>query len=205
MELFRRGLYCRLAIFIIAGTISCPAYATYLYSFGGDFDLAIPLQRQDKGWMEDATIFVPTEGVISDVDLALNLTHGSVCDLKIYLQSPAGTKVCLNQYDMHDFVPFEQDYSWTIFDDEAQVAIEEGHGPFAGRFRPKSPELLSVFDGENICGLWRIQVYDAVYLNRGTFHNARLDFVVNPEPGTVVFMIMGMFWRKIRCQRKSKR
>ncbi len=205
MELFRRGLYGVLAVFIIAMAVSYPVYATHLYSSGGDFDLAIPPQELGKGWMEDATIFVLTKGVVFDVDIALNLTHSSACDLKIYLQSPAGTRVCLNRYDVDDFIPFEQDFLWTIFDDEAQVAIEEGRAPFTGRFRPKSPGLLSVFDGENTYGLWRIQIYDAVYVNRGTFHNARLDFVVNPEPGTVVFMIMSVFWRKVQCQRKAKR
>lgn len=194
MGLFQRNLYVvALAIFIVAVAVLCPSYATSLYSSGGDFDLVIPPQEHGKGWMEDATIFVPIEGLVLDVDLALNLTHSSACDLQIYLQSPAGTRVCLNWYDIDDFIPFEQDFLWTIFDDEAQTAIEDGRGPFTGRFRPKSSGSLSVFDGENTYGLWRIQIYDAVYADSGMLHNARLDFVVNPEPSTIVFMLIGIF------------
>ena len=206
MESLRKALCRGLAIFMIAAGLSFPSYAGYLhYSFDGDFALAIPPQEDGKGWMEDATVFATAEEIIIDVDVTVNITHSSLCDLQIYLQSPAGTRLCLNSYDIDDFIPFEENFSWTTFDDQAQTAVENGQDPFTGRFRPKSPASLSVFNGENVYGLWRIQIYDAVYDDSGTLHNVRLDFVVNPEPGTVVFLIMGIFWRKVRWQRKAKR
>ena len=199
-----RFLYGAVAVIIIA-IFTSSACATRLYSYTEDFDLAIPPQENGKGWMTDAAIFVWVNWEIIDLDVTINLTHSSICDLQIYLRSPAGTRISLNHYDIDDFVPFEKNFLDTTFDDEAQVAIEDGQGPFTGRFRPKSPGSLSVFDGENAYGLWRIQVYDAVYEASGTFHNAQLDFVINPEPSTVAFLIMGIFWRKLRWQRKVKR
>lgn len=206
MESLRKVLCSAPAIFVIAVGISFPSYAGHLhYSCGADFDLAIPPRKDGKGWMEDAMVFAAAEGIVIDIDVTVNITHSSVCDLQIYLQSPAGTRLCLNSYDIDDFIPFEKNFLWTTFDDQAQTAIEDGQSPFTGRFRPKSPGTFSVFEGESVHGIWLIQIYDAVYADCGTLHNVKLDFVVNPEPSTVVFLIMGIFWRKLRWQRKVKR
>ena len=205
MESLRKALCRGVAILMIAVGISFPSYAGYLrYSFGGEFDLAIPEQANGKGLMGDATVFAAAEGAIIDVDVTVNITHSSVCDLQIYLQSPAGTRLCLNSYDIDDFIPSEENFSWTTFDDQAQIAIENGQSPFTGRFRPKSPGALSVFNGQNVHGLWLMQVYDAVYADYGTFHNVRLDFIVNPEPGTAAFVMIGMAIFRIRKRRTMR-
>jgi subtilisin-like proprotein convertase family protein len=161
--------------------------------------------------MQEATIRVPTSGRLLDIDLAIDIQHPSVCDLQIFLVSPKGTRIYLNQYDVYDFKAFQQNYRWTIFNDEAAAGIENGTAPFEGTFRPKAGALLSTFRDENPFGLWKIQVGDAVYADSGIFKSARLDLIINPEPATVItlcmgFMIVRLFRRAaINKQRLSSR
>ncbi|HUV41152.1 MAG TPA: proprotein convertase P-domain-containing protein, partial [Sedimentisphaerales bacterium] len=68
-----------------------------VYIYSGDFNLPIPAElNSTKGWMTDAIIKVRDYHIIHDIDVGINLTHTNVFDLQIFLQSPAGTRICLN-------------------------------------------------------------------------------------------------------------
>ena len=54
----------------------------------------------------------------------------------------------------------------TVFDDEAATAIGSGAAPFTGSFRPDQP--LSAFDGKSVNGTWRLHVVDAAGADVGT-------------------------------------
>ena len=82
------------------------------------------------------------------------------------------------------------DYKDAIFDDEAEIAIEEGDAPFTGRFRPKAGNLLKIFDSEDAYGLWRLQIYDAFYADIGTLKGIELVIMV-PEPLSVILLAFG--------------
>jgi hypothetical protein len=153
--------------------------------YGGDFNLPIP----DKGWMADAVINVPEHQIISDLDVEISITHTNVFDLQIFLAGPAQTRVCLNMYNFDDFFK-GANYTQTIFDDEADVPIEQGRAPFTGRFRPIEPFNLSAFDGQDAFGQWHLQVYDAYYADTGTLNNVQIT-IANPEPATVLFLALG--------------
>jgi len=170
------------------------ADALTICSYGRSFNYALPEEEHGKGKMDDAVIFVPVAGRLLDIDLAIDIRHSSVCDLQIYLVSPAGTRVCLNYYDVYDFQPNQVNYEWTIFNDDALVPIESAQAPFSASFRPKGTARLSVFNGENPYGSWRIQVYDIAYADSGIFRSARLDMVINPEPATVLIFCTGLFF-----------
>jgi hypothetical protein len=176
---------------IVTGA-SFPVLAGPVYVYGGDFDLPILDPPGPGGVMTVASIEVPDLFVISDLDVRININHTNVFDLQLFLQSPDGTRICLNMYDFTEF--FEgADYKQTIFDDEAEVPIEEGKPPFTGRFRPKAigpDNLLGLFAGEDTYGLWQLQIYDMWPADTGTLDSAEL-IITTPEPATAIFLTLG--------------
>ncbi len=163
----------------------------HIYTYGGgDFNLPIPAIPGDtKGWMDDAIIDVPDHFTIADLDVRISITHTSAFDLQIYLESPAGPKLCLIMYDITEFFK-GKNYFQTIFDDEAEISIEEGEPPFTGRFRPRSPAQLSVFDGQNTFGSWKLQIYDARFYDTGKLDSFELIITI-PEPATAILLLLG--------------
>ncbi len=183
------------AFFFMAVGFSSPVFAGQTFIYGGDFDLPIPAPDDPEseygmGWMDDAVIEIPDHFTIYDLDVGITLTHTKVFDLQIFVESPAGTRLCLNMYNpLYEYFEGE-DYKDTIFDDEADLSIEEGQPPFTGRFRPRSPAQLSVFDGQDTFGQWKLQVYDAYYADTGTFDRFEV-MVTICEPGTATLLILG--------------
>jgi subtilisin-like proprotein convertase family protein len=186
----RHGIKRIAAVVTLAIWLSNPVSAV-IHTFGDQFNLPIPEDSgQSRGWMSDAVINVTEHIIISDIDIEINIAHTSAFDLQLFLQNPAGTSVLLNFYNFHDF--FEgADYIRTIFDDEADLSIEQAHSPFTGRFRPRSPELLSIFDGQDAFGRWHLRIYDAYYADIGTLENAQL-LIITPEPATAILLCLGI-------------
>jgi subtilisin-like proprotein convertase family protein len=173
---------------------SFPAFAGPVYIYGGDFDLPIPKPDTgdphiSKGWMEDAVIEITDYFTVSDLDVRISVTHTNVFDLQIFLQSPVGTRICLNMYTFHEFFEGEN-YTHTVFDDEAELSIKQVGPPFTGSFRPLEPYRLSDFDGGQTYGIWRMQIYDAWDWDTGTLDSFEL-FITTPEPATVIFLVIG--------------
>jgi len=101
-------------------------------------------------------------GVITDLDITVNLTHPSDGDLYITLISPAGTPIILSNYlgDTGD------NFTNTTFDDEAATFISEGTAPFTGSFKPYFN--LSQVDGRDPNGTWTLRFDDRFAGNTGT-------------------------------------
>ncbi len=182
------------AIFVIVAGGSFPVFAGPVHIYGGEFDLPIPANPDDtRGWMADAIIEITDHFTIHDLDVRINITHTSVFDLQIFLQSPAGSRLCLNMYNPFDEYFEGANYTQTIFDDEAGTAIEQAEPPFTGRFRPKAIDaanLLEIFDGQDSYGLWRLQIYDAFYADTGTLDSFEL-IITTPEPTTAILLLLG--------------
>ena len=183
------------AFFFMAAGFSYPVFAGPTIIYGGDFDLPIPApddpqSEYGRGWMDDAVIEIGDHFTIYDLDVGITLTHTKVFDLQIFVQSPAGTSLCLNMYNFDEFFEGE-DYEDTIFDDEAALPIEEGQPPFTGRFRPRSPAKLSVFDGQDNFGQWKLQIYDAYYYDTGTLESFEVMITI-AEPATVTLLMLGV-------------
>ena len=167
--------------------------AETVWFYGGPFDRAIPADAEaTRGWMADATIEVPDHLIIADLDVSVSLTHTSVFDLQLSVTSPSGTTVVLNAYDPFTDYFEGEDYRQTVFDDEASVSIAEAAAPFTGRFRPRAPEALAAFDGEDAFGDWRLEIYDACYGDRGWLDAFGLTVTATPEPATVVLLLVGL-------------
>jgi subtilisin-like proprotein convertase family protein len=184
------------SLFAFSAIATLASGAGPVYVYGGSFNLPIPAANSDKGPMDDAVIDITGHLLISDINVVIDIVHTNIFDLEIILQGPGGQQVCLNAYyDPNDFFR-AQDYSQTIFDDEAALAIEQGNAPFTGSFRPKVGNSLSVFDGTDAFGQWRLQIDDLYRDDKGSLENFELIITV-PEPATfVLFALSGCLLRR---------
>ena len=97
-----------------------------------------------------------------------------------------------------------ENYSQTIFDDEADISISLGQAPFTGRFRPKDPYLLSAFDGEDVYGSWRLQICDMWDYNTGTLDSFELMITNHtPEPATAILLLLGTTLFRLHNPRRT--
>lgn len=162
--------------------------------------MSIPAETSaSKGLMQDAVINISEHLFISDLDVAIDIAHTNIFDLEIMLQGPGGQSICLNAYyDANDFFG-GQNYSRTIFDDEAALTIDQGSAPFTGRFKPKDGNLLSTFDEADAFGQWRLQINDLYYDDKGTLENFELMITV-PEPATFLLFGLSGFSLRRRCR-----
>jgi len=170
--------------------LSFPVYALPVRIYGGEFNLPLLDPTGPGSAMTEAAIDVPDHFFIADLDVRIDITHTLIFDLNLILQSPDGTRVCLNKYEFTEIFK-GANYTNTVFDDEAEIAIEEGTVPFTGHFRPEAGYLLESFDGQDAYGPWRLQIYDMWLTDTGTLNIFELIFTEIPEPGTVLLVGLG--------------
>lgn len=136
------------------------------------------------------TFTVPTSYIVGDVNLGVMLTHTYRSDLRITLQSPAGTTVTVMTWSGN---VQSGDNLNDLFDDEAAAAITTHNAtvtdpqtpvppPYSHSFLPSNP--LSAFDGQNAAGTWTMVLCDAVAADTGNF--ARADLFISATSVTVV-------------------
>lgn len=115
-------------------------------------------------------IRVTASGRISDLDLALNITHSWVGDVGVTLQHlETGTSVVLLDRPGLAATPGPgengcgNDNIGAVLDDEAGSHAEDTCNATApalsGRLKPLN--ALSAFDGQNLAGTWRLRVSDS--------------------------------------------
>lgn len=183
------------AIFAFVAGFTLVASASPVRIYILDCNLPIPNPddpetEAGKGRMADAIIEISDHFSIADLDVGITVTHSDVFDLQLYLQQgPTGTPLCLNMYDLSHVNG--ENYTRTIFDDEAETPIEQAQPPFTGRFRPQSGSLLSIFDGLDTYGSWRLQIYDARYFDTGFLKHFELAIEI-PEPATAILLTLGV-------------
>ncbi|MFT5324045.1 MAG: subtilisin-like proprotein convertase family protein [Planctomycetaceae bacterium] len=119
-------------------------------------------------------LVITDEIPIADLDVELDITHAFDGDLRVFLISPAGTRVEL----FTDLGGSGQGFTATVLDDESDISITTERAPFTGRFRPEG--TLSDFDGESIAGVWTLEITDTFFLDGGTLNSWSLNVV----PGT---------------------
>ncbi|MDY0351923.1 MAG: proprotein convertase P-domain-containing protein [Desulfobulbaceae bacterium] len=109
-------------------------------------------------------------GQIVDLNVQLDITHTWNADLDIFLIAPDASRIELST----DNGGSGDNYSGTIFDDEAATSITAGTPPFAGSYQPESP--LSVLDGSTADGVWTLEITDDEGGITGTLNSWRLIF-----------------------------
>lgn len=152
---------------------SVPPGSTYGYSVENNHNMflcsnTLPKSVADLAYTYD-TVVVDFEGMLLDLDVHLDINHPYTDELEIFLLGPDGTEIALSVGNGGS----GNNYSGTIFDDEASTTIVGAFAPFTGPFIPE--EALSVFDGNPISGNWVLKVYDNELDNIGTLTNYCLN------------------------------
>lgn len=201
MDVSRRtSLIFALLIVGLAFTSTAPAVLTPMI-YTESFELRIPAKNSGNAWMNEAVINVPDNFAVVDLDVHIKLTHARASDLELILMAPDETRLRLNWYGQSGSPPEGQDYNNTEFDDGASVGIEMATPPFVGRFKPKAPSQLAVFNDMDAFGPWRLQIYDWKALDTGVFGELTLAFNT-PEPATISLLLLGTALAKFRKPRK---
>ncbi len=121
-----------------------------------------------------STIAATDTSIVQHVDVTVNVTHTFDGNLTLSLITPAGTTIplALRRGASGD------NYTDTVFDDEASTTIASGTAPFTGSFRPENP--LSLADGLSGAGNWRFRVLDVAGQNIGTMDDWSLGLSYAP-------------------------
>jgi subtilisin-like proprotein convertase family protein len=122
-----------------------------------------------------SSIVVSNTGSISDVNVAVNITHTFDGDLTMTLIGPNGSRRIL----VDRLGGSGDNFTGTVFDDQAGTAISSGTPPFTGSFRPQV--LLSGLNGMPANGTWTLEIADAVSPNSGTLHSWSLSITKPPD------------------------
>lgn len=119
--------------------------------------VAIPINNPN-GFSTNSTLNIPTNAIISDVNVTVNATHTYIGDLTLILKSPTGTLVQLFSEGCSD-IP-RQNMAATFDDSGNAIVCGAGPAPAAinGVVRPDT--ALSIFNGENASGTWTLNIQD---------------------------------------------
>ncbi len=122
-----------------------------------------------------STINVTDPDQILDLNVTVNITHTYDGDITLTLIAPNGTNIVLsNRHGSSG-----DNYTNTVFDDQATATIASGTAPFTGSFKPDNP--LSVINGLAAAGAWQLKVVDAANSDTGSIQNWSLNFTYQPR------------------------
>lgn len=123
-------------------------------------------------------LVVDEHWTILDLNVELGISHTRDQDLVVHLISPAGDVIELTSGNGGD----GDNYTGTLFDDEASASIAEGAAPFDGPARPETP--LWMVEGEDAYGVWTLQVTDTAPGETGSLDSLCLDIQHDEPDGT---------------------
>lgn len=145
-------------------------------------------------------------GGITDINVSLlGLSHTFPDDLDVLLVSPTGL-TCMIMSDCGggtDAVNID-----LLLDDEASTLLPDATALATGSYRPNNPgtsadpmlapapagpygTTLSVFDGSNGNGEWKMYIMDDASIDVGTLRQAQLHIEAVPEPATMTALAVG--------------
>ena len=126
-----------------------------------------------------STIVVTDSFAINDLAVGVNITHANVSELSITLVAPDGTTI-----NLYAGTGAGANLTNTIFDSYSTVPITvtPGGSPYTAVFRPAGGSL-SVLNGKNYQGTWKLIVTDNKPGNAGTLNSWALNpYTVTPNP-----------------------
>lgn len=115
----------------------------------------------NAGTVTESSINITDDLNISDIDVTLSLNHTFDGDLEIKLVGPDNTEVILSDRNGAG----GDNYSNTVFDDDASLSIGSGSAPFEGSFVPDGD--LNDFNGLSSLGIWKLVITDTADFNGG--------------------------------------
>ncbi len=122
-----------------------------------------------------STIAVTDTNVVVDVNVTVNITHTYDGDLSLSLIGPNGAIVQLSTRRGAS----GDNFTSTVFDDQATTPIASGTAPFTGSFIPETP--LSVLNGIPATGSWTLKVVDGAGSDVGNIASWTLNLTYPVE------------------------
>ncbi len=107
---------------------------------------------------------------VTDINVTVDIEYPFIQDILILLESPSGTIVEL----AGGLGGSGENYSITVFDDDAETSIADAAPPFNGTFKPQNP--LSKFNGESLKGEWKLAVLDRWPEDGGVIKLLKVEF-----------------------------
>lgn len=141
-------------------------------------DTPITISASGANLSYTSIINIPADYPITDVNVKININHTWVNDLDITLTSPTGTVVLLTSDNGAEGA---QNYTNTIFDQEATTPIISGSAPFTGSFIPEGN--LGLLYGQMSGGNWTLTVVDDFNQDGGTITEYTLQLCVEGSLG----------------------
>jgi subtilisin-like proprotein convertase family protein len=126
----------------------------------------------------NAVINVTNPVLITDVIVTVNITHSWVEDVDLKLIAPDGTEIILSQGNGGD----GDNYTNTVFDNDAPTPIADGVAPFTGVFLPEGD--LTVLNGTISGGAWTLNAEDTIFIFDGTIDSWSLEICGEPQTDT---------------------
>lgn len=120
-------------------------------------------------------ININQEGYLLDLDVLVDITHPRTTELRLILVSPDNLPLTLSDRNGNE----GDNYTQTIFDDQAVTSIKQGIAPFTGRFRPEFS--LSSYYNKSIKGLWKLRIAESGNTNTGTLNQWCLHFLFKDQ------------------------
>lgn len=122
---------------------------------GTSTDTPVTIADTGDAAQYDVSAFINDNVIISDINVTVDIDHTWVSDLILGLTSPNGTQVLLSFRNGGN----GDNYTATVFDQEATTPITAGAPPFTGSFVPQGN--LGDMYGELSGGEWILTVIDA--------------------------------------------
>jgi subtilisin family serine protease/subtilisin-like proprotein convertase family protein len=144
--------------------------AVSLPSTDANLPRRIPVSDPQTQGITTSAFTVSDSRLILDLNVKLDISHTFVGDLIISLIGPNNREVTLvNRRGGNG-----DDFTATVFDDEASLAITSAAAPYNGTFR--SEESLGAYDGLSAAGLWTLKINDTTGQNFGFLNSWSLQF-----------------------------
>lgn len=138
--------------------VGAPASATTDY-VSTDVPRAIP---DNSSTGVTSVVSVAETGAVQDVDVKVNITHTYDGDLTLTLIGPNGASVALSNRRGGS----GDNFTDTVFDDQATTPIANGTAPFTGSFKPDGS--LATLSGIPANGTWTLKAVDGAGSDTGT-------------------------------------
>ena len=168
--------------YVVSSVTTCN---TYTANPGTAIAAQNPLSYQILG-----SVNVPTNVVISDLNLSVNITHTRINDLYVGLLKPGATTVGEIRLVYQQSCPaLVTSNMITTFDDSGAILA---CGGIAGSNTYKPLTTLDIYNGQSSLGDWRLVIADVATPNNGTLNSFSVNICSTTTTETLASAAFGL-------------